>query len=314
MSLHIRPLGEADLDAASTLFKESFKAFLKITDAQVGDADFIRPRVRMNPGLCLGAEYEGQLVGVSLCADWGSVMHFGPSVVRPKGWTGGAGKALIEASFADARAKKATNHIGYTFSESPRHYEFFTSVGLWPRNLVALTTKFVRRTPPPAPAGLSRLSTLAPEGRAAALAEVKALADALYPGLDPTNEIEGAARLGLGDTLLLRDGSGALVGAALCHFGPGSEADAKALYVKWGAVWPGAAAKDAFLELLVGCEVVAAGLGLMRVVAGVNAARHQACRALAGAGFSSTYQGVALASAPDTSYNHPDAWVVDDWR
>jgi hypothetical protein len=55
--------------------------------------------------------------------------------------------------------------------------------------------------------------------RDALTAECTALTEAVLPGYDFTREIRLTATLGLGDTLLLRDG-GAVAGFAVCHSAP----------------------------------------------------------------------------------------------
>jgi hypothetical protein len=58
---------------------------------------------------------------------------------------------------------------------------------------------------------------LADADRAEALASVRDLTDAVYPGLDLTGEIESVLNQGLGDVVLIDD-AGALRGVAICHF------------------------------------------------------------------------------------------------
>jgi hypothetical protein len=62
--------------------------------------------------------------------------------------------------------------------------------------------------------------------------------ETLYDGLDVSREIRSVATQGLGDTVLLYEGE-TLVGLAICHCGPGTEAGTAKCYVKFGAVKPG---------------------------------------------------------------------------
>jgi hypothetical protein len=71
----------------------------------------------------------------------------------------------------------------------------------------------------------------------------RTLTDAVFDGLDVTREICAVADQALGDTVLLWEDS-TLVGVAICHCGPGSEAGGGTCYVKFGAVRPGRGAES----------------------------------------------------------------------
>ena len=108
---------------------------------------------------------------------------------------------------------------------------------------------------------------------------VRELADAVYPGLDLSREIEAVQAQRLGDTVLIDDGAG-LQGMAICHVGAGTEAGSGACYVKFGAVRPGPGAERRFGLLIDACHGLAAERGASVLVAGANAGRPR----VAGAG------------------------------
>ena len=123
----------------------------------------------------------------------------------------------------------------------------------------------------------------------AALAAVRELTDAVYPGLDVSWEIESVLAQGLGDIVLIDDASG-VQGVAICHVGAGTEAGSGACYVKFGAVRPGPGAERLFGLLI------------------------DACHALAGRGFRREFQGVAMHRPNKAGYSTSDSFVIDDWR
>jgi hypothetical protein len=113
--------------------------------------------------------------------------------------------------------------------------------------------------------------------------------------------------------VLLAESDG-LGGFAVCHCGGGTEAGSGACFVKFGAVMPGAGAEARFERLVDACEAMAAGRGLSRLIAGVNAARHGAYRALLGRGYRAVLNGVLMLRPNEPAYDRPDAYVIDDLR
>ncbi len=105
-----------------------------------------------------------------------------------------------------------------------------------------------------------------------------------------------------------------MVGKAVCHCGPGTEAGSGACYVKFGAVRQGLAAGQFFDRLLGVCEALALAEGSSRLVAGVNAGREAAYRKMMAHGFRTVIQGVAMQKPNEPGYNRPDVYLIDDWR
>jgi len=204
-----------------------------------------------------------------------------------------------------------TRHAGlFTFGQSAKHVGLYQKYGFWPRFLTAVMTSPVRPDAFPAPV---RLSALDEAGRAGAMAAVRELTDAVYPGLDVSLEIESVLAQGLGDTVLIDD-AGGLQGVAICHAGVGTEAGSGTCYVKFGAVRPGPGAERLFGLLIDACHALAAGLGASALVAGANAGRDRAWRVLAGRGFRRNVQGVAMHRPNEPGYSTSDSFVIDDWR
>jgi len=309
----IRPLTEADLADADRVFRVAFGTFLGAAEPQrfFGDADFVRTRWHADSDAAFAAVREGRLVGSNFAANWGSVGFFGPLTVDPACWNQGVAKLLLEPT-VELFDSWGTRHAGlFTFAQSAMHVGLYQRFGFWPRFLTAVLSRPIR---PPAPAHPgTRMSDLAGDARSGALASVRELTDAVYPGLDLTREIMSVLNQGLGDVVLIDD-TAALQGVAICHIGAGTEAGGGNCYVKFGAVRPGQHAARQF-ELLVGaCDRLAADKGAAALAVGANAGRDKAWKALAQRGFRTGIQGVTMHRPNEAGYCHSDSYVIDDWR
>ena len=308
----IRPMLEADLAAADSIFRLAFGTFLRLPDPRqfAGDSDWIRGRWRADPAAAFVAELDGVVVGSNLATRWGSVGFFGPLSVRPDLWDRGIARRLLEPVMGRLAAW-GTTHAGlFTFADSAKHVALYGKLGFYPRFLTAIMGKAV------VPAGRVAWTTYAtiPEtARAACLADCRELTGSLYAGLDLTREIVTVARDGIGDTVLVADG-GKLVGLAVCHVGAGSEAGGGNCLVKFGAVRPGESAASEFALLLEGCERFAHSRGVPTLIAGTNLAREGAYRQMVARGFRTGIQGVAMHRPNEPGYSRPDVWAIDDWR
>jgi GNAT superfamily N-acetyltransferase len=313
VKVEIRAVAEEDLDEADRIFRLAFGTFLGMPDPAsfMGDADLVRTRWRADRSAALGAYADGELVGSNFAASWGSFAFFGPLTVRPDLWNQGIARTLLAPTIA-LFERWGTRQAGlFTFAQSPKHIALYQRFGFWPQYLTPVMAKSV--TPAADAERAAGFSDLPAHDRTACLAECRALTDAIQPGLDLQREIEAAADQRIGETVLVRD-EGALVAFAVCHAGAGSEAGSESAYVKFGAARPGPAAALHFDRLLSACEDFARARGAARLVAGVNAARHDAYRVLIARGFHTVLQGVAMQRPNDAGFNRGDCFVLDDWR
>ena len=254
--ISVRPLQESDLPTADHIMRLAFGTFLGLPEPTsfMGDASYVRTRWHADPTAAFGAEVGGELVGSNFATNWGSVGFFGPLTIRPDLWDRGVGKRLMEP-IMNCFARWGTKHTElFTFAHSQKHVGLYQRFGFWPRFLTAIMSKTVERT-----ASKSRWSVFSevPESeREASLSTYRELTDAVYEGLNVGGEIQAVATQNLGDTVLLWDDA-RVVGLAVCHWGPGTEAGSGTCYLKFGAVRPTPTAEQDFDRLLDACEELA---------------------------------------------------------
>ena len=286
--VRVRPLAAEDLDEADRICRVAFGTFVGVPRPErfFGDADLVRTRWQADPGAALAAELDGRLAGSNFAANWGSVGFFGPLTVAPEHWDRAIAQRLLDATM-DLFAAWQTRHAGlFTFAQSAKHVGLYQKYGFWPRFLTAVMTSPVR--PDPGRPGPARLSAVDEAGRPGVMAAVRELTDAVYPGLDVSREIESVRSQGLGDTVLVDDGTG-LQGVAVCHVGAGTEAR------------PGDVLRQ-----------VRRRPARSRRGARVRPADRRVSRAGL-AGVPPCFQGVTMHVPTSRGYSTSDSFVIDDW-
>lgn len=311
MTLTIRPGTPTDVDAAERVFRLAFGTFLGLPDplAFSGAGAWVRSRVRITPDAFWVAEDDGKVVGSVNATRWGSVGFFGPLTVEPSRWNQGVAQQLLPPMVARLDEWGVSHRGLFTFADSAKHVNLYARFGFWPGSLLAILLKQVTA----APGAVETIGGL-PDGlRTLATIDCRLLADTVYPGLDLTAEIDAALAFEMGDVVLCRT-DGFLDGFALCHTGPGTEADAGVCYVKFAAGRPGDGAPARFARLLDACETFAAARGLTTIHAGTSMARRPAYETLRARGYRTAIQGVSMHGGTPGGYHHADAFVIDDWR
>jgi len=197
----------------------------------------------------------------------------------------------------------------YTFADSPKHLGLYQRHGFRPGHLVVILAKDVdpRMRRPHSFASRDERDDLS-------LAEIRALTDEVFTGLDLGHEIVAANSQRIGETLLVRR-EGILEAMAVCHCGAGSEGGSDTCYVKFAAALPGDGAGDRFSRLLDACEAFAAEAGLGRLEVGIDTGRLNAYGHLLNRGYRIGQIGVSMILRPeqphfDTSSHH----VIADLR
>jgi GNAT superfamily N-acetyltransferase len=312
MTVTVRPLREADLAEADRIFRLAFGTFIGLSNPMdfAGDSDWVASRWRTDPDAAFAAEIDGRFAGSNLVTNWGGIGFFGPLTVHPDFWNRGVAQRLLEPTVA-CFERWHTRHAGlFTFAQSPKHVGLYQRFGFYPRFLIAV----MERVPPAATAAVTytAFSPSAASERESMLAECRALTGDVFEGLDVTQEIRSVATHGLGETLLVRDGS-RLDGVAICHVGAGSEGGSGVCYVKFAAARGGSGAGDRFERLVDAVESYAASRGA-GVSAGVNLGREDAYRRLLARGYRTAIQAVSMHRPNVSATDRPDVYVLDDWR
>ena len=312
--LNVRSLTPRDLPAADRIISLAFGTFLGAPEPDQFWADLAYARTRWlaDPTAAFGAEWDGELVGSNFAARWGSVGFFGPLTVRPDLWDRKIAQRLMDPIIERFDAWGVTHAGLFTFAQSPKHLGLYYKYGFRPRFLTAIMSKPAQATTR-RKSEWSAYSQLSESEREESLKACRDVTVSIYPGLDVEREIRAVQAQGLGETVLLHDGRD-LVGFAVCHCGPGTEAGNQKCYVKFGAVKPGAAAEARFDQLLDTCEELAVTRGLARVEAGTNLARHEVYDNLLARGFRTDIQGVTMHRPNEEGYSRAGVYVIDDWR
>lgn len=312
-----------DLEEADNIMRLAFGTFLGLPEPIrfMGDADYVKTRYNADPLAALVAiTKDNRIVGSNFAIDWGSVGIFGPLTVHPDYWDKGVARALLGETMKIFE-RWGSRHLGlFTFAQSSKHVHLYQKFGFWPRYLTAVMSKQIgndkgEEHSPPKSTNLIKYSQLDSTERQNALKDNRLLTNAIYSGLDLGNEINSVHRQGLGETLLLRDKSDdGLVGVAICHAGPNTEAGSGNCYIKFGAAKPSGNSAMVFRELLDASVEFAKSRNMTRLVGGANTGRHNAYRIMIEQGFHTDMQGIAMHRPNESGYNVPEVYVIDDWR
>jgi N-acetylglutamate synthase-like GNAT family acetyltransferase len=318
-SIEIRLMHESDIPEADRIMRLAFGTFLGLPNplSFMGDADYVKTRYHADPSAALVAEVDGKLAGSNFALNWGSVGIFGPLTIRPDLWDKGVAKRLLEKTM-DIFDKWQIKHAGlFTFAQSSRHIHLYQKFGFWPRFLTSVMSKAIQQTQQSRSYQWAKYSELTSDEKTKAIEECRHLTDQIYNGLNLEREIYSVEKQGLGDTILLWDDNktkDSLVGMAICHCGPRTEAGSGTCYVKFGAVRPSQSSSVYFNHLLYVCESFARSQELSRIIAGMNMGRHNAYRRIIEHNFRTDMQGVAMHKPNEAGYNTEDVYVIDDWR
>jgi GNAT superfamily N-acetyltransferase len=309
----IRALNEKDLPEAARIVRLAFGTFVGAPDPEAfwSDRDYVYGRQRAAHVASFAATLDGKLVGSNFVTNWGSAGFFGPLSIHPDFQERGIGRALLARTMEQFDAWGTRHPALFTFADSAKHHALYQKYGFYARFLTAVMSAPVGQ--PQAAAGWSRFSELREAQQTEALGWCREVTETLCAGLDLSGEIAAAHAQGLGDTVLL-EGAGGVAAFAVCHYGPHSEAGANRCYIKFGAVRDGPSAEQDYLRLLDACEALAVAVGMPKLLAGANMARHEAYRHLVARGFRTEIQGVAMHRHNDPGYCRRGVYIIDDWR
>jgi predicted N-acetyltransferase YhbS len=313
MSLTIRPLEEADVEAADKVRRLAFGTYFGVPDplSFSGTARLVETRRRTWPDGALVAEKDGAIVGVAISSRWGSLGLFGPLSVHSEHWRGGIARSLLEASMPIYDRWHCRAAALFTFPSSLTHVGLYQRYGFWPRSLTAIMNRPVT-APSPVPQARS-LTAMSAAEQNDAIAQCAALTDQLFAGMDLRDEIATVVAHPTADAIVLIEGSG-VAGFAICHFGPHSEADTGIAYVKFAAARPGPNAARDFQRLIEAANDFAHRNNATKLSASVNMGAMEAYRLMIAASFAAGFNGVAMHRPWIEIYDRPDVFALEDWR
>jgi len=230
------------------------------------------------------------------------------------------GQQLLSACQEFFDENKATLQGVATYPYSPKHLIFYQKYGYKPKGLVVVTSKALDRTPvggpkpaPKAPAAVRRYSTLEEARKKQVMQKVRRITNHFWRGLDVSKEIEIVDGLTLGDTLLLEKGR-EVIGFAVCHLPPNSEAPHGSAYVKLLAIDSAHRKPEHLQALLAGVEDLAAAGQLQRVVVPAYTYYWTAYQTLLERGYHVDFTMVRMKRGKQEDYEDASDLVLDDWR
>lgn len=167
-------------------------------------------------GAMLWRDERGGIVAFNMVHRSGAEGWMGPLAVKADYQGAGLGKEVVQRGIAWLQAQGVRVLGLETMPRTMDNIGFYSGLGFTPERLtVTLTLEAVN-----AARGPMLLRRQGNREREETIAECRDLVGRLAPGYDYTREIELTESLALGDTVLLRDADGALVGFALCHTAP----------------------------------------------------------------------------------------------
>jgi N-acetylglutamate synthase-like GNAT family acetyltransferase len=275
----------------------------------------------MEPWGCFVAEEgDGKIVGAAIAVMWGTVGLIGPVAVLTNYQNQDIGQQLLTACQEFFDENKATLQGLATYPYSPKHLVLYQKFGYKPKGLVVVTSKTLDRNglaaAKPAPKlGLAvrRYSTLEEARKKQVMQKVRRITNALWRGLDLAKEIEIVDGLTLGDTLLLEKGR-EVIGFAVCHLPPNSEAPHGSAYVKLLAIDSRHRKPEHLHALLAGVEELAAAGQLQRVVVPAYTYYWTAYQTLLERGYHVDFTMVRMKQGKLEDYEDASDLVLDDWR
>lgn len=311
----IRRLERSEQAAAESIFRSAFAKQLRFDSPEKFAPGYsLLARFVGEPEGAFGAFIDDQLAGVAFCNSLGSLGIFGPAAVKPDLWGTGIGQQLVQAAI-DYFHSQGTMKIGLTtFPDSGKHVALYRKLGFHPRYSIAMMEKPVnqdvqpKNLPP-----FRKFSMLSAEEQSKVFEYSTMITDTIYEGMHFCRQIGVAAGLGIGETLVIDDGT-SIVGFALCHYGPGAETEAGVCEVRHAAVLPSAKAPQHFATLLDACMAYATERGAKKLFFGVNTGRRRAFEQVLSAKFRIESMGLAMHNPDESFTDRADVYLLDDWR
>ena len=324
--IKIRRVRKGDLSKVRDVMEQAFGDFFErqvgTRPRQVfGGAQYVHHRWLMEPWGCFVAEEgDGKIVGAAVAVMWGTIGLVGPMAVLTNYQNQDIGQQLLTACQEFFDENKATLQGVCTYPYSPKHLILYQKFGYRPKGLVVITGKplarreivHATRTAKPGLA-IRRYSTLEEAKKKQAMQKIRRMTNAFWRGMDLGKEVEIVDGLTLGDTLLLEKGR-EVIGFAVCHLPPNSEAPHGCAYVKFLAIDPRQKKPEHLHALLGAVEEMAGAAQLQRVVAPAYTYYWTAYQTLLERGYHVDFTMVRMKRGKQEDYEDPSDLVLDDWR
>jgi len=324
--IKIRRVRKGDLSKVRDVIEQAFGDFFErqvgTRPRQVfGGAQYVHHRWLMEPWGCFVAEEgDGKIVGAAVAVMWGTIGLVGPVAVLTSYQNQDIAQQLLTACQEFFDENKATLQGVCTYPYSPKHLILYQKFGYKPKGLVVITGKQLDRreivhatkAAKPGPA-VRRYSTLEEAKKKQAMQKIRRMTNAVWRGMDLGKEVEIVDGLTLGDTLLLEKGR-EVIGFAICHLPPNSEAPQGSAYVKFLAVDPRHRKPEHLHALLGAVEEMAGAALLQRVVVPAYTYYWTAYQALLERGYHVDFTMVRMKRGKQEDYEDPSDLVLDDWR
>jgi predicted N-acetyltransferase YhbS len=324
--IKIRRVRKGDLSKVRDVMEQAFGDFFErqvgTRPRQVfGGAQYVHHRWLMEPWGCFVAEEgDGKIVGAAVAVMWGTIGLVGPMAVLTNYQNQDIGQQLLTACQGFFDENKATLQGVCTYPYSPKHLILYQKFGYRPKGLVVITGKpldrreIVHATRNAKP-GLTvrRYSTLEEAKKKQAMQKIRRMTNAFWRGMDLGKEVEIVDGLTLGDTLLLEKGR-EVIGFAVCHLPPNSEAPHGCAYVKFLAIDSRQKKPEHLHALLGAVEEMAGAAQLQRVVAPAYTYYWTAYQTLLERGYHVDFTMVRMKRGKQEDYEDPSDLVLDDWR
>ena len=298
---YTRPIEPDDRELVRQIDRDAFERVrrergelsggLRLRTAENMAAAFERPF----PGVVLEAP-RGRVVGYCFTHAWGSLGWLGTLGVAPDRQGLGLGRALVAAGLKLLDQAGCTIHALETMPDSGRNLALYTRLGLEPRRLTFLC----QGAPPPAREARWTIWT----GEDGAL---RAIGEALVPGLDPTPAARWLRREDAGETLIWRDDAGYPVCFAALRHAPRRQYNIQAYLTVEAAACLPRAARD-WPRFLAKMQLYALQRGKAGFVLPVNAQQSPLLRAMLDAGMRIVHTRVRMVRGP--LLGSPDALLA----
>jgi hypothetical protein len=294
---------------------------------RVGDrvrGRFYRPDTQ----ILVARDDSGALRGVLPLQRCGTRCVPGPLAIAPEWqepWRRGVAAALVDGLLKRAVSWRCGVVDSVTFAQSTAHFALYWTYGAPIFQALLLARSLGASFAGTDDGAVVRFGALDRDAREAALSAIRGICGRYYDGYDVTADVLHVQHRGLGDTFVMR-AEGQVLGFAICHFGPLSEAYSdeqvliKYLYVDPQSPDP----RGACERLLASVESQAARTGLTSAALVVSSARRATVELLLTRGYRTLVlesQWLMVPNAPGSdliahaaSTFRSSQYALADWR